>query len=251
MGTLKLKDKVAIVTGGGQGIGRAISLGFAREGAHLVVCGRTPSYLEEVCGEARRVGASALPITTDVSREGDVGRMVRKALKVFGKIDILVNNAGVAGPRGLITEIAKEKWDEVLRVNLTGMFLCSRAVLGHMMERGTGAVINLSSGAGQRGSRVRSLPYGVSKFGVEGFTCALAEQMKPYNICVNALRPGPHDTAFHKDTPPELRTGEWGQMRKPNGVSKLAVFLACQTVATMTGASIDLKEWEKGHREAS
>jgi NAD(P)-dependent dehydrogenase (short-subunit alcohol dehydrogenase family) len=119
-----------------------------------------------------------------------------------------------------------------------------------MIERRAGNIINLSSGAGLRGARVRSLPYAISKWGVEGFTYGLSLQMKPYGICVNALRPGPHDTDFHKDTPPEFREGEWKQMQKPNGVSKLAVFLALQTVDTMTGESIDLREWERSPHES-
>lgn len=249
MGTAKLEGKVAIITGGGQGIGRALSLAFAREGASLVVCGRTVSFLEEVCEEAVRTGgASALAVRADVGVQSDVARMVKKAVKAFGKVDVLVNNAGVPGPTGLVTGIGKEAWDAVLRVNLTGMFLCSKAVVCHMMERGSGAVVNVSSGAGIRGSaRVRSLPYVVSKFGVEGFTLALATQMKPYGVSVNAMRPGPLDTAFHKDTPPEFRTDQWKAMPRPEatGVGRLAVFLACQTVDTMTGESIDLKEWEK------
>ncbi len=241
----RLKGKVAIVTGGGKGIGRAIVLGFAKEGANLVVSGRTMSYLGGVCREAHSMGAPTLPVKADVSVEHEVERLVGDALKAFGKIDILVNNAGVAGPLGLITHISKEAWGEVLDINLTGMFLCSRAVLKNMIERKTGNIINLSSGAGWRGSGVRSLPYNVSKFGVEGFTHALALQMKPYNICVNALRPGRHDTDFHKGSPPEFKVG----MRKPDDVSKLAVFLALQTVDTMTGESIDLREWEKKFQE--
>jgi NAD(P)-dependent dehydrogenase (short-subunit alcohol dehydrogenase family) len=237
----KLRNKVAIVTGGGNGIGRAIALGFAIEGANLVVCGRNLSYLEEVCQEVRSTGISAIPVKVDVSIEQEVESMVHEALIMFKKVDILVNNAGVGGPLGLITGISKVTWDEVLNINLTGMFLCSRAVIKHMIERRTGNIINLSSGAGWRGSKVRSLPYGVSKFGVEGLTHVLSVQMKPYGICVNALRPGPHDTGMHKDTPPEFRM----RMRKPNGVSKLAVFLALQTIETMTGESIDLEEWEK------
>jgi NAD(P)-dependent dehydrogenase (short-subunit alcohol dehydrogenase family) len=233
------------VTGGGKGIGKAIALGFAKEGANLAVCGRNLSYLEEVCVEARGMGASALPIKADVSVEPEVERMVEETLRVFRQIDILVNNAGIAGPPGLITDISKEVWDEVLNINLTGMFLCSKAVLKHMIERRAGNIINLTSGAGSKGSRVRSLSYSVSKFGVEGFTYTLSAQMKPYGICVNALNPGPHDTDFHRDTPPEFRGGEWKQMRKPNGVSQLAVFLASQTVGTMTGESIDLREWER------
>ena len=240
----KLKDMVAIVTGGGKGIGKSIALAFAAEGANLVVSGRTPSLLEQVSQEAGRMGASIIPVPTDVSVEDEVENMVAQAIKTFGKIDILVNNAGIPGPRDLITDISKEAWDEVININLTGIFLCSRAVLRHMIKRRSGNIINVSSGAGRRGGRggrVRSLPYNVSKFGVEGLTYALALQMKPYGICVNALRPGRMDTDFHKESPPDWKV----DIRQPDDVKKLAVFLALQTVDTMTGESVDLKEWEQ------
>lgn len=247
----KLRDKVAIVTGGGRGIGKAIALGLAKEGANLVVCGRTLSSLEEVCQEARRTGISAIPVKADVSVESEVESMVAEALRVFRGVDILVNNAGIPGPYSLITTISKEVWDRVLTINLTGMFLCSKAVVKHMVERQTGNIINLSSNAGLKSPRTgRALPYSVSKFGVEGFTDALANQLKPYGICVNALRPSVTDTDMFRDNPPEVRSG-LPTPRKPNGVSRLAVFLALQTVDTMTGQSVALNEWEKGHHKIS
>ena len=237
----KLKDMVAIVTGGGKGIGKSITLAFAAEGANLVIAGRTTSLLEQASQEARQMGATIIPVPTDVSVEDEVENMVAQAIKTFGKIDILVNNAGIPGPLDLITDISKAAWDEVIKINLTGMFLCSRAVLRHMIKRRSGNIINVSSGAGRRGGRVRSLPYNVSKFGVEGLTYALALQMKPYGICVNALRPGRMDTDFHKESPPDWKV----DIRQPDDVKKLAVFLALQTVDTMTGESVDLKEWEQ------
>jgi 3-oxoacyl-[acyl-carrier protein] reductase len=221
--TPKLTGKVALITGGGRGIGKAIALRFAQEGAALVLCGRTGAALEEVCHTAHQMGRAAVPVQADVSRESDVERVRDTALQVFGQIDILVNNAGVAGPLGLITTIRTHAWEDTLRINLTGMFLCARAVLTPMIARRTGNIINLSSGAGLKTARVRSLPYGISKWGVEGLTYALAVQMQPYGICVNALRPGPHDTGMHQETPPEWRTGAWQHLRQPNGVSTLAV----------------------------
>ena len=238
----KLKGSVAIVTGGGKGIGKSIALAFAEEGANLVVCGRTFSLLEQVSREARHTGATVIPIKADVSVETEVESMVAQALETFGKIDILVNNAGIPGPLDLIVNINKQAWDEVINTNLTGIFLCFRAVLRHMVKRRSGSIINISSGAGRVGTgRIRSLPYNVSKFGVEGFTYAASIQMKPYGICVNALCPGVMDTDFHTDSPPEWKT----QMHSPEDVKKLAVFLALQTVDTMTGESIALKEWEQ------
>ncbi len=235
----KLKDVVAIVTGGGKGIGRAIAMGFAEEGASLVVCGRTFPLLEQVSQEARQIGAAIIPVNADISIESEVKNVVEQALKTFGKIDVLVNNAGIPGPLDLVTDISKQAWDEVIDTNLTGMFLCSKWALRHMINRRTGNIINITSGAGRRGGRVRSLPYNVSKFGVEGFTYALSVQMKPYGICVNALSPGIMDTDFHKKSPPEWKV----KMKPPNDVKKLAIFLASQTVGTLTGETVDLDEW--------
>ncbi len=238
--TRKLKDMVAIVTGGGKGIGRAIALGFAEEGASLVVCGRTFPLLEQVSQEARQIGATITPVYADVSIESEVKNVVEQALKTFGRIDVLVNNAGTPGPLDLVTDISKQAWDEVIDTNLTGMFLCSKWVLRHMINQRTGNIINITSGAGRKGGRVRSLPYNVSKFGVEGFTFALSVQMKPYGVCVNALSPGIMDTDFHKKSPPEWKV----KMRPPDDVKKLAVFLALQTVDTLTGETVNLDEWE-------
>lgn len=238
----RLKDKVAIITGGGKGIGRAIGLAFASEGADVVIAARTKSDVDKVCQEIRQFGGAVLPVVADITSEHDVIQMVNKTIETYRKIDILVNNAGVPGPLGLVTGISKVQWDEVIAINLTGMFLCSKEVLKYMIERKNGNIINISSGAGTKVGFVRSLPYNVSKFGVEGFTYALAVQMKPYGICVNALRPGRMDTDFHKNSPPEFRRA----MRKAEDVTRLAVFLALQTADTMAGESVDLAEWEKG-----
>ncbi len=141
----QLKDRVAIVTGGGKGIGRSIVRAYAEQGANLVVCGRKFSLLEGVSREVGEMGVSVLPVRAHVSVESEVENMVELALKEFGKIDILVNNAGIPGHLGLITDISKADWDEVININLAGVFLCSRAVLRHMMERGKGNIINISS----------------------------------------------------------------------------------------------------------
>jgi len=243
----QLKDKVAIITGGSKGIGRSIAMAYAEHGANLVICGRNEPLLEEVSREAAALGVSTLPVRADVSVEADVENMVAQALKEFGRVDILVNNAGIPGPTVLITEINKADWDMVMSTNVTGVFLCSRAVLRHMMERGKGNIVNISSGAGKSVRVVRSLSYNVSKFAVEGLTAATAVQMKPYGICVNALRPGMIDTDFHLDTPEEWRA-KMPPMSQPDVVKELAVFLALQMVETMTGESIDLAEWEKSRQ---
>ncbi len=243
----QLKDMVAIITGGSKGIGRSIVMAYAEQGANLVICGRHKSLLDEVSREAGALGVSVLPVRADVSVEADVENMVAQALREFGRIDILVNNAGIPGPIVLITEINKVDWDAVMGTNVTGVFLCSRAVLRHMIGRGKGNILNISSGAGRAVKTVRSLSYNVSKFAVEGLTAATAAQMKPYGICVNALCPGMIDTDFHQDTPEEWKA-KMPPMRHPDVVKELAVFLALQTVETMTGESVDLAEWERSRQ---
>ncbi|MFC2060652.1 SDR family NAD(P)-dependent oxidoreductase [Chloroflexota bacterium] len=243
----ELKDMVAIVTGGGKGIGRSITLAFAADGVNLVICGRTLPLLEQVSQEARVMGASILPVATDVTIESEVENMVEQALREFGKIDILVNNAGMLGAKGLIIDVKKEEWDEVINTNLTGMFLCSKAVLKHMIKRGRGNIINISSGAGRRKTNpslphnVTSLVYNVSKFAVEGMTYNLAKQVKPYGICVNAMRPGYMATDLIKDV--TLQDGI--KAGHPDELGELALFLALQTVESMTGESVDLAEWKR------
>ena len=245
MNQKKLTGKVAVITGGSKGIGRAIALAFAAEGAGVVIASRTAGDLQKVRKEIEEIGGLCLPITADVSVESDVNHLMDEAAKTFNRIDLLVNNVGIPGPMTLLPEISKAEWDEIITTNVTGMFLCSRAALIHMIKQRSGNIINLSSGAGRLGGFVRSLPYNVSKFAVEGFTYGLAEQMKPYGICVNAIRPGRMDTDFHKHSPPEIRMN----LRKAEDIVNLAVHLALQTVNTMTGQSIDLAEWEKSRSD--
>lgn len=243
----KLKDMTALITGGGTGIGRVFARAFAEEGANVVICGRTMSALEKVSKEISTLGAGAKAVKADVTIEQDVENVVAQAIKAFGRVDILVNNAGTPGPQGLITDISKKVWDEVMAVNLTAAFLCSKAVLKHMIKQKKGNIINMSSGAGRLESHlVRSIPYSISKFGIEGLTHTLALQMKPYGICVNALRPGIVDTAFHKDSPAEFRS----KLIPPDRVKGVVVFLASQTADTMTGQSIELAEWEEDQNKS-
>lgn len=246
MSPKKLEGKTAIVTGAGVGIGRSIALAFAEEGSNIVVVSRTPSDIEQVAKEASRFHGDSLAIRIDVSMEEEVEEMVRRTLDAFGRIDILVNNAGVPGPTGSITEIKTKDWDQTFNINLKGVFLCSKAVLPQMIKQRSGNIINISSGAGRRTreasftSPTRSLVYSVSKFGVEGFTLALAGQVSQHHINVNALRPGPTNTRFHAETSPEKRA----KMRHPDDLRKVAVFLGSQGPMGITGESIDAATWE-------
>ena len=186
---MKLEGKVSVITGGGRGIGRAIALRFAGEGAAVINAGPTQESEEAVAEEVRGRGGRARAIVTDVSDDASVERMVQAALDEFGRIDILVNNAGIAGPTAPIMRVSREDWDRTLAVNLTGAFLCAKYALPHMTERG-GSVINITSVAGLHGYALRS-PYCASKWAMIGLTRTMAEEAGRYNINVNAIAPGP------------------------------------------------------------
>lgn len=249
----KLDGKVAIVTGAGRGIGRSIVLAFAEEGANIVAVARNVKEIDAVGREASAYLVGTLAIKTDVSQQGEVDEMIGKVLVEFGRIDILVNNAAIPGPADFISLIKTEDWEQTIDINLKGVFLCSRAVLPHMIKQNCGNIINISSGAGKKLkedsflSPTRSMVYSVSKAGVESFTMALAAQVSKFNINVNALRPGPTDTQIHIGSPPEKRA----RMRRPDDIKKVALFMACQGHLGITGESIDAAAWEKIYLERS
>jgi len=186
---MRLNNKVAIVTGGGVGIGKAISLAFASEVAAVVEAARALPRLEAVADEIRSGGGRAIAIQTDVSDENQVKKMVAQTLNEYGQIDILVNNSGIAGPTINVVDIKLDDWNEVLAIDLTGAMLCSREVLKSMLTRQSGNIINISSAAGTRGFPMRS-PYCAAKWGIIGLTQTLALEVGRYNIRVNCIAPG-------------------------------------------------------------
>ncbi|MFQ5855412.1 MAG: SDR family NAD(P)-dependent oxidoreductase [Anaerolineae bacterium] len=245
-----LSGKVAIVTGGGRGIGRAIALAYATEGAAVVVAARTQSEINSTAEEIESGGGRALAIPTDVSQAQDVKWIIAETLAAFGQVDVLVNNAGVAGPMGLITEVSEADWDRTLAINLKGAFLCCRAVVPAMIAAGGGNIINTSSGAGQRKPRsaVRSLPYQVSKFGLEGLTDGLAIQLREYKINVNSLLPGRIATRLHTETPPEWIAAKGGKMGRPEDVTAAAIYLASRPPGEFTGQVVSAKEFNQARQ---
>jgi NAD(P)-dependent dehydrogenase (short-subunit alcohol dehydrogenase family) len=184
-----LSGRVAIVTGGGKGIGKAISLGFAAAGARLVLAARNSAELEETRQQCAEVGAECISVGTDVESHEQVQAMVRITLERFGAIDILVNNAGIAGPTAEIEQMSVEEWETTIRINLTGPFLCCREVLPEMKRMRRGRIINISSITGRR-PLLKRAPYAASKLGLIGFTRTLALEVGPYGITVNAISPG-------------------------------------------------------------
>lgn len=240
---MKLKDKVAIVTGASRGIGKAIAIGFADQGANVVVAARTevqkheklPGTIHQTAEEIESLGVRALPVRCDVTDEKSVNGMVRKTLNTFGCINILVNNAGVAFYFPVV-ETPLHRWDIVLRVNLTGAFLCSKAVLPTMMEQRKGSIINISSLAADErdeGTVSTGLAYAVSKAGLDRFTWGLAAELGRFNIAVNCLKP-------HKVVDTEgMRYWTSQEERKgwtsPEKMVKCTTFLATQDARSVTG----------------
>jgi NAD(P)-dependent dehydrogenase (short-subunit alcohol dehydrogenase family) len=194
---MKLKDKIAIVTGAGRGIGRATALAFAQEGAHLVLAARSVSEIESVAKEVRSVGRQALPVQTDVTNKSDVDSMVQQTLERFGKVDILVNNAGV-GYLKPIPDIREEDWDLCINVNLKSVFLCTQAVFTHMCEQGSGYIVNVSSLAGKY-YPYKMAAYGAAKWGVGGFTGITQVEGRPHGVRAILVRPGATDTKMRRD----------------------------------------------------
>jgi meso-butanediol dehydrogenase / (S,S)-butanediol dehydrogenase / diacetyl reductase len=187
---LKIKEKVAIVTGAGKGIGRGIALCLAGEGAKVVVADLNINDAEKVVEEIKSLHGSGMAVSMDATSEDDVNHLVQKTLEAFGQIDILVNNVGGgSGGPAVIIKTATENWDRTIDITLKSTFLCSRAVAQEMVKRKQGRIINISSISGKLGESLIG-PYCAAKFGVQGLTQVMAKELGRYGITVNAVCPG-------------------------------------------------------------
>lgn len=237
---MKLKDKVSIITGSSRGLGKVLATHFAREGAKVVVAARTEIETQRLPGTIYKTadvitskGGYALPIGCDVTSEWSVLKMVERVLDELGQIDILVNNAGTAYPK-LITETPLKRWELVLKVNLTGAFLCSKAVLPSMIKRKCGSIINITSiDAVTRSSSFTGAAYATSKAALERFTWSLATEVGKYNISVNALKPKEGiETEGLMAVSQGVGRERW---ESPENFIKAAIFLANQDASGVTG----------------
>ena len=238
-----LRDKVALVTGAGKGLGKSMALALSESGAHVVVVSRTLSDIEATAKEIQENGAKALPITLDVTKEEAVVRMVETILREFKTIDILVNNVGtfIGGP---LLELSMDDWHKTLEINLTSTYLCSKLVGKHMVEKQKGKIINISSALGVFGAR-DSGAYCASKGGVIQLTKALAIEWAKYNINVNSIAPYSletektstllEDEKVKKALISKIPLGRIGQ---PSDVSGTVVFLASKASDYITGQVI-------------
>ncbi len=233
---------VAVITGAGQGIGRAIAIAFSMRDTHVVIADIDGPRAYKVKEEIQNVGKTALAIEVDVFSEQSVTLMIKRTLEEFGTIDVLVNNAGIY-PSTTIEELTNQSWDQVIGTNLTGAFLCSRAAVPIMLEKKKGRIINMSSSTALRGAK-NGAHYAASKAGLIGFTKALALELAPSGVTVNAICPGLTDTAQPRGhmTDKELYSKKervpLGRIAQPEDIVGPLMFLVSDRASHITGQTV-------------
>jgi 3-oxoacyl-[acyl-carrier protein] reductase len=236
---MMLQNKTAIITGGGRGIGKAIALAYARSGADVALVSRTDTELQAVASQVRALGRQARTIVADISDPAAVRHMVAEAVRQFGQVDVLVNNAAITVPQPVI-EMPPESWNRIINVNLTGVFLCSQAVLRPMMDRGQGKIISIASGSGARGSPGNAA-YSASKAGVIAFTQALAGEVREQGLQVNVICPGPTQTEMLASRPQGVSPYSAADAIEPEEVAGVALFLASDYSGRMNAQTIHVR----------
>jgi 3-oxoacyl-[acyl-carrier protein] reductase len=241
---MKLKGRVAIITGAARGIGEAIALTFIREGAKVALIDVEKQRLEALKEEIEKKGGQAIAISCDITKSSEVKAMVNQVQRTFGRIDILVNNAGIIR-RGTIETVTEEDWDRVIEVNLKGTFNCCKAVVELMKQQGYGKIVNVSSIAGKMGDITSAPGYAPSKAGMDALTKTLARQLAVYGINVNSVSPHAIETEMSAQWSEERRKEiiasiPLGRLGKPGDVAEAALFLASDEASFITGEILDV-----------
>jgi NAD(P)-dependent dehydrogenase (short-subunit alcohol dehydrogenase family) len=250
---MKLSGKVAVITGGGRGIGREIALNFAKEGARVVICSKSKDELDKVALEIENNGGQVLSVLADISNEKEVDRLVQTAIDNFRGIDVLVNNAGITGPKTTVLNTDYQDWLQTFAINLNGAFLCSKYALTHMVKQKYGKIINISSTAGKKGGS-HIAPYCASKAALISLTQSLAAEVGRDGVYVNAICPGAIKTqmltegiaelAEHKGLTYDfmenrfIQISSLGRLATASEVAHLALFLASEASSGITGETI-------------
>lgn len=221
----KLAGKVAVVTGGGSGVGKAVALLFLREGAKVVIAGRDPAKLAAVAAEAN-AGSNLRTVPTDVTSPAQCASLIQTATEAFGRVDVLVNNAGTNIKARTMRELTPEAWDMMVRTNLDGAFYCTKAVLPQMLDRKDGVIVNVVSVAGKRANPLGGAAYVAAKFGMGGLGVVLANEEKDSGIRVSNVYPGEIDTPILEARPRPVTDEQRAVILKPEDVAEAVLFVA-------------------------
>ena len=242
---MRLKDKVAVITGGAQGIGRATALAMGREGAKVVVADLQGEKAQSVANELRAMGAESLGVAVDVASESSVKQMAHASLDRFGRVDILANIAGIYFPKKSVVDLSEEDWDRTIDINLGSNFLCCREFIPSMRRQKSGRIISVASGIGHYGMRQFS-HYAASKAAIMGFVKSLARELGPDGITVNAICPGSANTSMPRQHRSEeevierLRSTPLPHILEPEDIAGSMLFLATDAAKFITGQSYDI-----------
>ena len=236
--SMELRGRVALITGGSKGIGRACAIAFARDGVNIAVTGRTLSQLEATAESVRELGCEALVCQSDFIDRDQVAGIAPTVLSEFGRIDILVNNAAIIHPRIDLVDLSDDTWYDVIEVNLNAAAMLTKSVVPTMIEQNNGSIINISSIGGRTGGRGRSA-YRVTKAALISLTQSLAAELHEHGINVNAICPGGTDTEGYREAFNNQGREDNPNLMLPVEIANVAVFLASQKSSAITGTAID------------